>query len=145
MLTNCSDIPRRLCRSFGAALQTGPETWPNDTQMWSCLLFISFFSTKKTHQEAGEGKNKGEKEETLPQAVVGGLECSMPWDAVDVQCLRENLVSSWTRNPSGSAVNCTEGRSGSVLREYKAACQTGPFSTYPCSLLIELLRLGKTF
>lgn len=68
VLTNCSDIPKRLCRSisgFGAAFQTGPETWLNNTQMWSCIFFIFFNKKKKkTHQEADEGKNRGEKEET---------------------------------------------------------------------------------
>lgn len=59
-------------------------------------------------------KIREKRKNSLPQAVVGDLESSLPFD---VQCLRGNLASSWTRNPSGPAVNCTGGRFGNVLRE----------------------------
>lgn len=67
VLTNCSDIPWSV-GGFGAALQTGPEPRANDARMWSCLLFSverrTFSQKKPNHQEAGEGRNQGEKGET---------------------------------------------------------------------------------
>lgn len=61
VLTNCSDIPRRLCRSisgFGAAFQ-----YSKMIHRCGDVSFFQFFSNNKPHQEEDEGKNKGENEE----------------------------------------------------------------------------------
>lgn len=83
------------------------------THRCGAVSFLQFFSQKKKpirKQVKAEIREKRKK--PFPQAVVGGLESSLLGDAVDVQCLRGNSASSWTRNPSGSAVNCTERRLG---------------------------------
>lgn len=117
------------------------STWPNDTQMGRCILFHVVFSQKKTHQEEDEGKNKGEKEE-LPSPGSGWWPGELPaiWCSVFEgklgKFMDQKSIRTCCKLHRRQIWECIEGIE-SRLSEW-------PFSTYPCPLLMELLRLGKT-